>query len=64
MIIKAVKFKRTENSNWENGICFELNGNTNEARNAEKVHTEDGIIEYVYDIKDDYYKLCIDYKLD
>lgn len=27
MIIKAIKFKRTKDSDWESGISFEVNGN-------------------------------------
>ena len=29
MLVKAVKFKRKEDSEWENGISFECNGNMN-----------------------------------
>lgn len=61
MIIKACKFKRNKDSNWEIGITLELNGNTKKARDTEKVITEDGILEEVYEVIDDITKLCIDF---
>jgi len=60
MIIKACRFKRTKNSCWETGISFELNGISDNARKAERVITEEGIINDVYDIQDCLSDLCIE----
>ena len=60
MIIKACKFKRTETSCWESGISFKLNGISDNARKAEKIITEEGVIDNVYDIQDCLIDLCIE----
>jgi hypothetical protein len=62
MIIKACKFKRTKGSTWEAGISFELNGISDNARDAEKVYTEEGAVEEIYAIEDCLVDLCIDVK--
>ena len=62
MIIKAISFKRTKDSTWEKGICFECNGNMN-TRIIDKDGNllevdKDGIC--IYDGKDRLDILCID----
>ena len=61
MIIKAVRYKKDKDSEWKWGISLELNGTSDKAREAEKVITEEGILDTVYNLKDQITKLCIEF---
>ena len=64
MIIKAVRFKREENSEWEMGISIECNGNMDNKiidSNGDLVTSNDGKCP-IWDGKDDISTLCINTK--
>lgn len=62
MIIKAIVFKRKEDSNWESGISFETDGNMNnkiiDSNGNTLTSDANGCV--CYDIKDCIYSFCVD----